>query len=144
MIGLLITGHGHFATGLKSSLELITGITDHIKYVDFPGDSTEVLAAEQNKALDELKDCDGVLILSDLVGGSPFKSAVECKYARPDQKIEVVAGTNLSMMIEGASSLEFYEDPAELAESLIETGKEYIVRFELEEHTDDNEDEDGI
>ena len=48
------------------------------------------------------------------------------------------------MMIEGASSLEFYEDPAELADSLIETGKEYIVRFELEEHTDDNEDEDGI
>ena len=62
MIGLLITGHGQFATGLKSSLELITGITEHIKYVDFPGDSTEVLAAEQNKALDELKDCDGVLI----------------------------------------------------------------------------------
>lgn len=143
MVGLLITGHGNFATGLKTSLELITGITEHIKYVDFPGDSTEKLAADQNKALDELKDCDGVLVLSDLVGGSPFKSAVECKYARPDQAIEVVAGTNLSMMIEGASSIDIYDNPLDMANALIETGKEYIVRFELEEHVDDA-DEDGI
>lgn len=144
MVGLLITGHGQFATGLKSSLELITGITEHIRYVDFPGDSTETLIAEQNKALDELKDCNGVLVLSDLVGGSPFKCAVECKYARPDQKIEVLAGTNLSMMIEGASSIDIYDDPALLADVLINSGKEFIVRFELEEHSDDNEDEDGI
>ena len=137
MVGVLVTGHGNFATGLKTSVELIAGASDYFKYVDFPGDSTEKLAADQHKALDELKDCDGVLVLADLVGGSPFKSAVECKFARPDQKIEVIGGSNLPMMVEAASSLDFYDDP------LMQTGKEFIVRFELEEHTD-NADEDGI
>ena len=44
MVGLLITGHGHFATGLGSSLRLITGNTENIEYVDFEADhSTETL-----------------------------------------------------------------------------------------------------
>ena len=35
MVGILITGHGHFATGLGSSLQLITGITENVALVDF-------------------------------------------------------------------------------------------------------------
>lgn len=143
MVGLLITGHGNFATGLKSSLELITGLTENIRYVDFPGDSTDVLAEHQMKALDELKNCDGVLVLSDLAGGSPFKTAVECKFARPDQPIEVVAGTNLPMLIESASMIDVYKNPLDMANALIDAGKQYIIRFELEEHEDEAE-EDGI
>lgn len=144
MIGLLITGHGHFATGLGSSLKLITGNTEHIEYVDFEADhSTETLAANLHKAMDSLKDCDGVLVLSDLAGGSPFKTAVECKFERPDQAIEVIAGSNLPMLIEGSMSMGIYENPLEMAEALIPTGKEYIIRFEMTEHKDDAE-EDGI
>lgn len=144
MIGLLITGHGHFATGLSTSLQLITGINDHIVYVDFEADhSTETLTENLNKALDTLKDCDGVLVLSDLAGGSPFKAAVECKYARPDQKIEVVAGSSLPMLITAATLIEIYDNPLDMAEEVMNTGKEYIVRYEMEEHVDDAE-EDGI
>ena len=35
MVGVLITGHGNFATGLKTSVELIAGASDYFKYVDF-------------------------------------------------------------------------------------------------------------
>ena len=144
MVGLLITGHGHFATGLGSSLKLITGNTDNIVYVDFEADhSTDTLTENINKGLDELKDCDGVLVLSDLAGGSPFKSAVECKVARPDQAIEVLAGSNLPMLIEGSMAMAAFDSPLDMAQSLIETGKEYIVRFELTAH-EDNAEEDGI
>lgn len=144
MIGLLITGHGHFATGLSTSLQLITGIKDHIVYVDFEADhSTDTLTENLSKGLDELKDCDGVLVLSDLAGGSPFKASVECKYARPDQNIEVVAGSNLPMLITAATMIEVYDNPLDMAEEVMATGKDYIVRFELEEHVDDA-DEDGI
>ena len=59
------------------------------------------------------------------------------------QKIEVLAGTNLPMIIEGASMMSAFDDPLELAETLIPTGKDYIVRFELVKHEDDA-DEDGI
>ncbi len=144
MVGLLITGHGHFATGLGSSLRLITGNTENIEYVDFEADhSTETLAHNLNQALNKLKNCEGVLVLSDLAGGSPFKTAVECKFARPDQKIEVIAGSNLPMLIEGSMSMGIYDDPLEMAEALIPTGKDYIIRFELTEHEDETE-EDGI
>jgi len=144
MVGLLITGHGHFATGLGSSLKLITGNTENIVYVDFEADhSTDTLTENINKGLDELKDCDGVLVLSDLAGGSPFKSAVECKVARPDQAIEVLAGSNLPMLIEGSIAMAAFDSPLDMAQSLIETGKDYIVRFELTAH-EDNAEEDGI
>lgn len=144
MVGILVTGHGHFATGLGSSLKLITGITENVELVDFEeGHSIEILADNLNKAFDNLKECDGVLVLSDLAGGSPFKTAVECKYARPDQAVEVIAGTNLPMLIEGASMMDGFDTPLELAEELIPTGKDYIIRFELEVHEDDA-DEEGI
>lgn len=144
MVGLLITGHGHFATGLGTSLRLITGNTENIVYVDFEAEhSTETLTENLMKALDELKDCDGVLVLSDLPGGSPFKCAVECKMARPEQEIEVVAGSNLPMLIEGSMMMGAFDSPLPMATSLIDTGKDYIVRFELTEH-EDNAEEDGI
>ena len=144
MVGLLITGHGHFATGMGSSLQLITGITENIALVDFEADhSTDTLKANLHKAMDQLKDCDGILVLSDLAGGSPFNNASVCKAERVEQKIEVVAGTNLPMIIEGATMMAAYDDPLELAETLIPTGKDYIVRFELVAH-EDNADEEGI
>ena len=144
MVGLLVTGHGHFATGLGSALQLIAGTADNLAFVDFEADhSTETLTNNLNNALDGLKGCDGVLVLADLAVGSPFKAAVECKFARPDQKIEVVAGTNLSMLVEGFVMMGAFESPLDMSEALIPAGKNYIVRFELEEHKD-NEDEDGI
>ena len=101
MVGILITGHGHFATGLGSSLQLITGITENVALVDFEADhSTDTLKANLHKAMDSLKECDGILVLSDLAGGSPFNNASMCMAERPDQRIEVVAGTNLPMIIE--------------------------------------------
>ena len=40
-------------------------------------------------------------------------------------------------------AVHLYDDPVDFADALMQTGKEFIVRFELEEHAD-NADEDGI
>ncbi len=144
MIGLLITGHGHFATGLGSSLKLIAGESDKIVMVDFEENhSTATLKANLHSGLDRLTDCDGVVILSDLPGGSPFNNAVECCYERQNQKIEVIAGSNLPMIVEGFTMIEDFDEPKDLAMELLNSGKDSIVIFELEEHQDDA-DEDGI
>lgn len=146
MIGLLITGHGRFAGGLGSALKLVTGNTEHIAYVEFEEEhSTETLTENLNKAFEELKDCDGVLVLADLAGGSPFKCAVECKFARQGQAIEVVAGANLPMLVEGSMMMGAFDSPLDLANALIQTGKDYIIRFELEAKREEEEsEEDGI
>lgn len=145
MLGLLVTGHGHFATGLNSSLELIAGAQPNVALVDFEADhSIEVLKDNLTKALDSLKEYDGVLVLSDLPGGSPFKTAVELKYERLDQPIEVIAGTNLPLLIASSTMTAVFESPLDLAEAMIPEGKDSIVRFELAAPVVEDEDEDGI
>ena len=145
MLGLLVTGHGHFATGLNSSLELIAGAQPNVALVDFEADhSIEVLKDNLAKALDSLKEYDGVLVLSDLPGGSPFKTAVECKFERPDQAIEVIAGTNLPLLIASSTMTAVFESPLDLAEAMIPEGKDSIICFELAVRAEEPEDEDGI
>ena len=144
MIGLIVTGHGHFADGLHTSAKMIAGEHENVKYVNFEdGMSTETLAELLSAAYNELAHCDGIVVLSDLPGGSPFKTAVEVSMLHPDKKIEVLAGTNLPMIVTGVTMIDFEEDPTALAEELLTTGKEFLVRFELAAR-EEEEEEDGI
>ena len=144
MIGLVVTGHGLFAEGMHSSAKMIAGENDHIKYVCFEdGMGLEQLAEKLNAAYNELSDCDGIVVLSDLPGGSPFKTAVEASMGHPDKKIIVLSGTNLPMIITGSTMLSFETDPQALADELLFEGKDNVVRFELTV-TEEAEDEDGI
>ena len=145
MIGLVVTGHGLFAQGMQSSAKMIAGENEHIKYVCFEeGMGLEDLAAKLNAAYAELSDCDGIVVLSDLPGGSPFKTAVECSFEHPDKQIIVLSGTNLPMIITGSTMLSFETDPQALADELLFEGKDNVVRFELAVREEEPEDEDGI
>ena len=99
MIGLIISGHGNFASGLHTSLKLIAGESDNIEYVDFEAtDSIEDLRGKYLNSLQNLDKCDSILALSDLAGGSPFKTLVEIK-TEIDKPMEVIAGNNLPMIL---------------------------------------------
>lgn len=143
MIGLIVTGHGNFASGLTSSLKLIAGDNlAYYEYVDFESsDSVETLEDKLNKAFDSLKDCEGVLVLSDLIGGSPFKSSTII--GLPKGNVEIVAGTNLPMLVEINLVRTFENDVHRLADQAVETGKNMINKFVFEAYEEDV-DEDGI
>ncbi len=144
MIGLVVTGHGLFAEGMHSSARMIAGENEHIKYVCFEeGMGLEDLAEKLNAAYNALADCDGIVVLSDLPGGSPFKTAVECSMAHPDKQIIVLSGTNLPMIITGSTMLSFETDPQALAEELLFEGKDNVVKFEMAVR-EEVEEEDGI
>ena len=66
MIGIVVTGHGHFASGLTSSVELIGGKPEHYHAVDFvQEDSTDDLEKKLEVAFASLKDCtDGILVFT--------------------------------------------------------------------------------
>lgn len=98
MIGLIISGHGKFASGLMSGLELITGQAEKVAVVDFlKEDSTEILFEKLLSAHKAL-GTEETLILCDLVGGSPFNQSVSLKLQ--GQGIEVIGGVNLPMVAE--------------------------------------------
>lgn len=143
MIGIIVTGHGNFASGLTSSLELIAGAQEKYEIVDFPqGDGVEELTQKLNAAMDSLQDTDGILVLSDLAGGSPFKTAVMCSLER--KNVEVIAGTNLPLLIEASLSKAFQENVTDFADTLIGTGQSQILRFAVEEPAEQEEFSDGI
>lgn len=143
MIGLIVTGHGNFASGLTSSLKLIAGsqLTDY-EYVDFESnDSVEMLENKLNQAFDSLKDCDGILVLSDLIGGSPFKTSTVI--GMPKGNVEIIAGTNLPMLIEVNLMRTFENDVHKLVDQAVETGKNMVSKFVFEKYVEETE-EDGI
>lgn len=142
MIGLIVTGHANFGTGITSSVDLIAGEQEAYRAVDFlPTYSTEDLAAEMEKALDELKECEGIIIFTDLMGGSPFN--VSAQIARGKDNIRIVAGTNLPMLVEIVMSRKFMDDLDGLVESVLETGKEQVVKYEFKQVVQEESD-DGI
>ena len=143
MIGIITTGHGNFATGLTSSLNLIAGNVENYVAVDFVAeDSVEDLRAKLNAAMDSLKECEGILVFSDLAGGSPFKTAVEVMMTR-DDKVEVLAGTNLAMLIEISMARTFIEGLEDLCNMAISTGKDQILKYAFVQRVEEI-DEDGI
>lgn len=128
MIGIIVTGHGNFATGMTSALKLIGGEQEHYQAVDFLSEySVEDLERELDKAMTALKDCDGILVLADLVGGSPFKTSVMMSTKR--ENIEVVGGCNLGMLMEVAMSRAFNDDLKALAESAVTAGVGQCVHY---------------
>ena len=142
MIGLVVTGHANFGTGITSSVNLIAGEQEAYKAVDFlPTYSTEDLTREITKALDELKDCEGVIIFTDLMGGTPFNVSAQLGHGKDN--IRIVAGTNLPMLVEIVMSRKFMDDLDELVDSVLETGKEQVTKYEFKQVVQDTSD-DGI
>ena len=142
MIGLLVTGHANFGTGITSSVNLIAGEQEAYKAVDFlPTYSTEDLTREITKALEDLKDCEGVIIFTDLMGGTPFNVSAQLGHGK--ENIRIVAGTNLPMLVEIVMSRKFMDNLDELVESVLETGKEQVTKYEFKQVVQETPD-DGI
>ena len=142
MIGLIVTGHANFGSGMTSSVNLIAGEQEAYRYVDFlPTYGTEELTEEIAKAMDELKDCEGIIIFTDLMGGSPFNVAASLGHGK--ENVRIVAGTNLPMLVEIVMSRKFMDDLDRLVESVLETGKEQVTKYEFKQVVQE-ESEDGI
>ncbi|WP_251861890.1 PTS galactosamine/N-acetylgalactosamine transporter subunit IIA [Clostridium sp. Marseille-Q2269] len=128
MIGIIVSGHGNFATGLTSSLELIAGKQRDLIAVDFTiEDTTDTLKEKMENAMDELKHCEGLVVLTDIIGGSPFNTAVLLGMCK--ENVTVISGTNLGMILEGALCREGLT-MEELKDTLINSGKEAVKIYE--------------
>lgn len=104
MIGIVVTGHAHFPSGLLSAIELVAGKQENVAGVDFEsGQSSEDLTAALGAAVETLEG-DEVLVLADLVGGTPFNRAAMLQAQFPAKRICVMAGINMAGMVEAVFS----------------------------------------
>lgn len=99
MIGLIITGHGHFASGLLSAAEVIAGKQDHVAGVDFlSGDSSEGLRKKLEQAACGMR-CESIIFLTDIAGGTPFNQSVLIS-EKADYASRVFSGSNMPLLLE--------------------------------------------
>lgn len=142
MIGIIVTGHGGFATGILSTLKLIAGNQEEVLGVDFPEEySVEMLQGSLREAVNALGH--EIIIFTDLEGGSPYNKSVEIKVGCEEKVIEVIAGTNFPMLLTGAMGREGVGMEGLLGE-IMEMGASSITRFVLAPRKHIETEEEGI
>ena len=141
-VKIIVAGHGHFATGLGSALDLIMGVPEHVTLIDFPdGDHLVHLEEQFDKAIADGKDSE-IIILTDLFSGSPFNVAM--KKALKNPHLHLFYGVNLGMLMEIVSRSMFSDDVRQITDAIVLKAKEQIGEFHpdaLLEEDDEEEDE---
>jgi mannose PTS system EIIA component len=123
MIGGLIVTHGRLAIELLNAAETITGEIDHIAAVSLGWhDDVGTAGTMVQKALERVNTGDGVVILTDMFGGTPTNIA---STFLNEGKVEVVTGVNLPMLIKLAQVAPD-ESLASVARMLRDTGQSSI------------------
>ena len=97
MIGLMIITHGNLALELKSAMEHMIGDQNDIEIFSItPEDDIDIQKHNIEKKLKELNQGKGVIILTDVFGGTPSNLALN--FLDPGI-IEIMSGVNLPMLI---------------------------------------------
>lgn len=127
MIGIIVTGHGRFASGLASSIEVIAGKQDKFEAIDFPVGSTNTDLAEELKQAVEGLDCSDIIFCTDIAGGTPFNQSVILSTHLANSK--VISGTNIPVLLEALFS-RTNQTASSLAEILVDSHQSRIQVFQ--------------
>ena len=123
MIGLVLVTHGQLATEFITAMEHVVGPQDAIEGVCIgPDDDMEARRADIGKAIKAVDKGDGVIILTDLFGGTPSNLAISLMEG---DDIEVIAGINLPMLIRLEGARKTMDVQAAVAAAR-EAGRKYI------------------
>ena len=124
MIGAVIVTHGNLGDEIIKSAEMIIGAQEKLKSVAIRHeDSESTVRGNISKALSEVDDGNGILIFTDMFGGTPSNLSL-CFLE--ENHIEVVTGINLPMLIKFSSERKKASLP-EIATALKEYGQKHIL-----------------
>jgi len=97
MLGLVLVTHGALAVEFKSALEHVVGPQEQVETIAIgPDDDMEARRNDIVAAVDAVDTGDGVVILTDMFGGTPSNLAISVMQNR---EVEVIAGVNLPMLV---------------------------------------------
>jgi PTS system mannose-specific IIA component len=100
MIGLVLVTHGRLAEELRAAMEHVVGTQRNVATVCIgPDDDMEGRRSEIHRRIDEVDTGDGVILLTDMFGGTPSNLCIS-QMDRPG--VEVIAGVNLPMLVKFA------------------------------------------
>jgi len=123
MIGLVIVTHGRLAEEFVSAMEHVVGPQSAVKAICIgPEDDMERRRSDILKACAVVDDGSGVILVTDMFGGTPSNLAIS---VMEQTKAEVIAGLNLPMLIKLASVRQ-REDLQACVAHAQEAGRKYI------------------
>jgi PTS system mannose-specific IIA component len=123
MIGMVLVTHGRLAAELVHALEHVVGAQANIASVCIaPDDDMEQRRRDILDAIGTTDTGEGVILLTDMFGGTPSNLAISIM---DRAKVEVIAGVNLPMLVKLASVRE-KTTIAEAVAKAQEAGKKYI------------------
>lgn len=97
MIGIILVTHGNLADEFVLAMQHVVGQQEHVETICIgPSDDMELRRAEIRNAVKAVDTGEGVIILTDLFGGTPSNLAISLMEAG---HVEVIAGINLPMLI---------------------------------------------
>jgi PTS system mannose-specific IIA component len=124
MIGMILVTHGHLAEEFVKAMEHVVGRQENVATVCIgPKDDVEARRKEIAKAIKQVDTGEGVVILTDLFGGTPSNLAISLL---EEGKVEVIAGINLPMLIRLAGA----RDKMKIGDAVAaarEAGRNYIT-----------------
>ncbi|CTQ71696.1 MULTISPECIES: PTS sugar transporter subunit IIA [Stappiaceae] len=123
MIGLVLVTHGRLAEEFKAALEHVVGPQEQVETISIgPDDDMEQRRQDILAAVDAANTGKGVVLLTDMFGGTPSNLAIS---VMDSKSVEVVAGVNLPMLIKLASVRADRELPQAVDEAR-QAGQKYI------------------
>ncbi len=123
MIGLVLVTHGRLAAEFVTAMEHVVGPQQRVEAICIgPDDDMEERRNDIAAAIARADDGSGVIVLTDLFGGTPSNLAISLMKS---EQVEVIAGVNLPMLIrlEGARRTMAVKDAVAAAR---EAGRKYI------------------
>lgn len=123
MIGIVLVTHGQLAEEFRHAVEHVVGHQDNLETISIGAeDDMEQRRREIVEAVARVDSGAGVIILTDMFGGTPSNLAISVMDAG---RIEVVAGVNLPMLIK-LSSVRASDNMAQALEEAQTAGRKYI------------------
>ena len=120
---MVLVTHGNLANEFISAMQHVVGKQEQIAPVCIgPEDDMEMRRAEILKKVEEVNDGSGVVVLTDMFGGTPSNLAISIMDRAP---VEIIAGVNLPLQIKLAS-LRKEKNLKETVSGAQEAGKKYI------------------
>lgn len=123
MIGLVLVTHGRLAVEFRAALEHVVGVQSNIETISIgPDDEVERRRKDILDAVHDVDDGSGVILLTDMFGGTPSNLAISIM---EQAHVEVLAGVNLPMLVKLASVRT--RPLAEAVRMAQEAGRKYIT-----------------
>jgi PTS system N-acetylgalactosamine-specific IIA component len=139
---VVMVSHGTFAPGLHSAVQMMTGPREDVLDTSLlPDMSADTFQENFRKLVKPIKPEDEIILLADILSGSPFTKALEV-LAQNDMlpNTVVLAGMNMPMALTAVLMKDNIDDRKALVETILSEGKNGLLEFTTADDSGSDED----